>query len=360
MTEMDDAYAAWRKVVASLDEAGRRMHEATSDQSAEVRADGFRALARALGNQLGRLEWDDASPEMTAFNLWRQKFLMDNPDCRYWVTDISTNGRYRIEGCARGATFVSINVYAGRGLEAQTVARATSDDLQLDGDGRYSLVVGGAADGEAGRWLEAPKGANMVWVRHFYDDRAAQAWGACEISRIDPIAPPPMIDPTQFSKRLSTVAALMTNAGKAISRGVGGHGGDRWNDIREWSEMQGGAVYTEPGIHYQRGAWRLRREQALLIEGRMSPARHMSALLYSSFFNTLDYRNRQVSLTGPHIVTDDDGRFRLVISAEHPGSPNWLDNEGRETGLFVLRWLQPSHAPELPTTRVVSLQELGS
>ena len=73
----------------SLAEAGRLMEESTAALGPEERADGFRALARGLANQLGRLEVDDAHPELAPFNLWRQKFYMDNPEFRYWVAEIS-------------------------------------------------------------------------------------------------------------------------------------------------------------------------------------------------------------------------------------------------------------------------------
>lgn len=122
--------------------------------------------------------------------------------------------------------------------------------------------------------------------------------------------------------------------------------------------MQGGAVYTEPGIHYQRGAWQLEPGQALVIEGAPVPARHWSVLLYSRFLNSLDYRNRTVSLTGPRIDLDGTGRFRIVLAGEDPGVPNWLDTEGRPYGHFVIRWLQPSETPALPRVRVAELAEL--
>lgn len=326
MNERLDSYAAWQKLVEALAAAGRRMDQGTSELSAEERADGFRALARALANQLGRLEVDDARPELAAFNLWRQKFYMDNPDCRYWVAEISRGGRYRIHGTARGAVFTSVNVYAGTGLEAQTVARITSDELACDAGGHFSLTLGGTAADAGGQCVPIPEGANMVWVRQFYDDPALPP-GDCTIARLDDVSPPPPIEPLRFARRLANLAATLDTASKVMARG--GRSPEAVNGVREWSEMQGGAVYTEPGIHYQRGAWQLLPDQALLIEGRMVPARHMSVLLYSRFLNSLDYRNRQVSLTGPRIRTDADGRFRIVIAGRDPGMPNWLDTEGR-------------------------------
>jgi hypothetical protein len=355
----DDPLVAWQKLVASLDAAGRRIEEATTTLDAAERADGFRALARALANQLGRLEIDDAKPELQPFNLWRQKFFMDNPDCLYWVAEIAKGGRYRIDGVARGAVFTSVNVYAGSGLKAQTVARVTSDELARDGDGRFRLTLGGEADDADGQWAPIPDGANMVWVRQFYDDPAKRD-GTCSIVRLDPTPPPPAIEPARFARRLAGMANTLDVASMVIANGSA-RDAEVENGIREWAEMQGGAVYTEPGIHYQRGAWRLAPGEALVIEGEAVAARHWSVLLYSRFLNSLDARNRQVSLTGPRVVTDAGGRrFRLVIAGEDPGVPNWLDTEGRSFGIFVIRWLQPSTTPALPTTRVVSIADLRS
>lgn len=356
--EKDAPLAAWEKLVESLGSAGRRIDEATATLSPEERADGFRALARALANQLGRLEVDDANPELQPFNLWRQKFFMDNPDCRYWVAEIAPGGRYRIDGVTGGAAFTSITVYAGSGLKAQAVARVTSDELRCDRDGRFRLTLGGDAAAADGQWVAIPDGANMVWVRQFHDDPAATE-GSCTIVRLDPTPPPPAIEPARFAKRLAGTGTTLDVASMVIAQGSK-RDEEVLNGIREWSEMQGGAVYTEPGIHYQRGAWRLEPGQALVIEGTMSPARHWSALLYSRFLNSLDYRNRVVSLTGSRVAREPDGRFRIVIAGEDPGVPNWLDTEGRPFGIFVIRWLQPQTTPVLPTTRVVSIADLRS
>lgn len=245
MSKSGDPLAAWQVLVESLAAAGRRMDEGTRTLSANERADGFRALARALANQLGRLEVDDARPELQPFNLWRQKFFMDNPDCLYWVAEIAGGGRYRIDGLARGAAFTSVNVYAGAGLEAHTVARATSDDLHCDAAGRFTLTLGGDAAAAEGRWLPLPEGANLVWVRQFYDDPAAQE-GTCAITRLDRVPPPPPIEAERFARRLARMAATLDTASKVVAHG--GCGAETVNGVRAWSEMQGGAVHTEPGI----------------------------------------------------------------------------------------------------------------
>src|SRR5215510_5773756 len=98
---------AWRAFVAGLGEAGERLARRTESLSREEQADGFRALLRALHNQLGRFEVDRARPELVPFNGWRQKFFMDNPDFRYWVADLRPERRYRVRGNAGDAAYVS-------------------------------------------------------------------------------------------------------------------------------------------------------------------------------------------------------------------------------------------------------------
>ena len=49
---------------------------------------------------------------------------------------------------------------------------------------------------------------------------------------------------------------------------------------------------------------------------------------------------------------DDDGRFRVVVSREDPGTPNWIDTEARRRGLLVYRWVWAKDNPT-PTSKVV-------
>ncbi len=352
-----DAADSWRRMVEALRMAGERMDAGTRILSADERADGFRALARALANQIGRLEVDDAHPELDPFNLWRHKFYMDNPDFLYWVGEISDEGSYHIKGRAPGAAFLSINVYSGAGLVARTVARVTSDDLDLKEDGSFSVSFGKSPAGEGSLHMPLPQGANMIWVRQFYEEPpTGEAY--TRIVRLDKAPTPPFIEASRFARRLDRMGMVLDEASKRIAGGAR-LATEGSNQIRVWVEAQGGAVYTEPGIYYHSGGWDLRSGQALLIEGRMAPARFMNIMLYSRFHNSLDYNNRQISLTGKSIKTDSDGRFRLVLAGEDPGCANWLDTEARPQGMFLIRWLQPEVTPDLPTVRMVPISEIG-
>ncbi|WP_205865642.1 hypothetical protein [Mycolicibacterium porcinum] len=133
--------AAWNAFVDGLRTAGEQLAADTADLPEAERADGFRALLRAVSNQLGRVEVDRDKPEFIAFNGWRQKFLMDNPDFRYWVADVRSDGRYRIRGNRGDAAYVSITVYGAGGGDPQAVSRIDSETITFDADGGYEVTV---------------------------------------------------------------------------------------------------------------------------------------------------------------------------------------------------------------------------
>lgn len=350
--------SAWTAFVDGLRTAGEQLAIDTAALSETERADGFRALLRAVSNQLGRLEVDRDRPELVAFNGWRQKFLMDNPDFQYWVADIRPGGRYRIRGTRGDAAYVSITVYSRAGsADTRADSRIDSDAITFDAEGGYEVMVGGDR-APAGDWLDLPDGASMIWVRHFHDDVRADRVGRCVIEPVEAPPVPPPIDPPRFGKQLSKASAAISLMPRIWESSVAADA-ESPNRLRRWTEMAGGAVYTEPAIHYVRGGWQLGPGEALLIEGDLVPCRYWNILAYSRFLNSLDYRHRRVSYTGA-TANVSDGRYRFVVSATDPGpaAGDWIDSEGRSFGIVVMRFLQPGREPAVPSTRVVRVADV--
>lgn len=362
----DDLHQAWESLIAGLETAGRNLREQTRDLSQSERADGYRALVRALKNQLGRFEVDRDNPELAPYNGWREKFFMDNPDFLYWVADIDAGRRYRIRGRIGDAKHTSITAYAARGLaDAQATARLDHDTMELDAEGRFTVIASRERP-DSGAWLPLPEGANSIWVRGFYDDIHHDRPGTVAIEPLDAPVPRPFIDAERFGHHLRRLGRGMTGAARGMEAAAAADLA-RPNRIRVWQEMQGGAVFTEPEIHYQRGAWQLQEGQALVIDVKPVPCRYWNLMLYNRFLNSLDHRHRTVSLTGGRAHPRQDGTVRIVLSARIPGDKavdatrtNWLDTEGRPFGIFVFRWLKPGQTPDLPILRVVDLESLDS
>lgn len=346
-----ETHAAWNEFVDGLRAAGDQLAADTAGLDPVERADAFRALLRGLNNQLGRLEVDRERPELVAFNGWREKMLMDNPDFRYWVADIRDDRRYRISGSLGDAVYQSVTVYSASGaLDTTADARIDSDSTTFDADGRFELTVSRVAPADGSDWLELPGGATALWVRQFHHDAAHDRLGWCRIDPLDDPPPAPPLDPGRFGRHLARLGKGLAALPAIWSASVRDDLAEP-NTVRHWSEMAGGAAYTEAGIHYLRGAWGLGDGEALVIEGNAPPCRYWNVLLYSRSLNSLDHRSRRVSRTGGTAQTTD-GRYRFVISATEPATTgDWLDTEGRPFGLFVFRFLQPATEPDLPTVR---------
>ncbi|MCV7214538.1 DUF1214 domain-containing protein [Mycobacterium crocinum] len=342
-----DAAVGWTRMVDGLREAGEKLDELTNDLDPRERADGYRALLRAVNNLTGRLEGDPDTPELMPFNGWRDKFFMDNPDYRYWITDIRDGRRYRVTGNVGDSTYQSITIYAGTSVaNAIAVARIDTDTLAIDGDGTFEATV------------DAPQGATSLWVRYIHDVVEPERPGWCRIETLGPPAAPPTLDPADLKRRLSGLGAFVSQIPAVFGMSVA-EDMKSPDTVRRWAAMTGGAAFTEPGIDYLRGAWELADGEALVIEGVVPQCRHWNIVLYSRFLNSLDYRRRVVCRTGA-TSTLSDGHFRFVLAARNPeiAGYDWLDTEGRTFGLFVMRFLQPTREPELPSVRRIPLAEL--
>ena len=68
-----------------------------------------------------------------------------------------------------------------------------------------------------------------------------------------------------------------------------------------------------------------RAEAILVVHYRRAGGDYQGIQLADLWFSSLEYANRQTSLTADQAVLDDDGAFRFVVCATDPGVANWLD-----------------------------------
>ena len=117
-------------------------------------------------------------------------------------------------------------------------------------------------------------------------------------------------------------------------------------------------AFAAPDNAYTTAPYRLRPDQALVMEGRFPRSRFCNVMLWNRFLQSYDYASRRISLNRAQTVLQPDGRYRIVIAGRDPGVPNWIDTEGRPSGLVYWRFLLPEGQIETPRARVVPLSEL--
>ena len=100
-------------------------------------------------------------------------------------------------------------------------------------------------------------------------------------------------------------------------------------------------------------------EQALVMTGRFPRCKFANVVLWNRYLQSFDYNNRNISLNRKQTKLEPDGRFKMVISHRNPGIPNWIDTEGRPSGIVYWRFLLPEGEIETPQTEVVEVASLG-
>ncbi len=356
----DRSVRSWKGFVDGLKEAGRLMDEYTADLGPLERADGFRAICRALAANLEKVEADGLIPEILHDNTPNHKWFLDNPDGIYRHLVVDPKQTYLVRGNLGDACHTSIDAYrrGDKWFETSVSASVGDQQLDLDEEGNFELTIS-VDPPESGNWLAIDNDTWLVWIRQLFEDPRNDRSGWFTIKCMDP-KPPPIIEPERFGKRLSVTGELVKQVTAITIMQARAEVEQTPNQVRRWEEMKGGAVYTLAGFDYMRGSWKLGPDEALVLEGRAVTCKHWNIVLYSRFLNSLEHRRRQVSLTGSRIERDRDGFYRLVIAHSDPGVPNWLDTEGREFGMFVIRWLLPEHETVVPTARVVTLDQAGA
>lgn len=111
--------------------------------------------------------------------------------------------------------------------------------------------------------------------------------------------------------------------------------------------------FANRDAHYAMAPYFLKPDQALVIEGRFPKCRFANVMLWNRFLQTYDYMTHRISLNRKQTRQEADGSFRIVIAHSDPGLPNWLDTQGRPTGLVYWRFVFPEEPIQPLAAKVV-------
>jgi hypothetical protein len=93
-----------------------------------------------------------------------------------------------------------------------------------------------------------------------------------------------------------------------------------------------------PGRWYSNAWFQLEDDEALVLTTWPMPGDYQGIQLTDLWFSSLEYGNRQTSLTGEQSWKSPDGAYRIVVSARDPGIANWLDTTGLRRGVILTRF----------------------
>jgi hypothetical protein len=352
----------WDRFCATLEDAGAHVRSERAPDSELDRSEGYRMLARLLGLALEMVvEGSDADrPAFFELQSAIRKYAGDNPDQRYAAAVIAGDRSYRITGNRGNAVLVELGVYAGDfsgGGQRRLVTSLTEEQLVFAPDGSIEIALGPDADPALPNHVRLASDAINVLIRQYFADPHDKR-ASFRIERVPAAEPAPPLAADYLGGRLLGAAMFVERNAKTwldyvAERRAGAH-----NQLVAMPDA--GDLQTPSGIRYLEGYWRLAEGEALVLDFAPEPVPYWGFLIMNFWMESLEWRDRRVSLNNAQARREADGKaVRIVIAGRDPGHPNWIDTAGHSEGLMSLRWARNPRLPEVQA-RVVPVDRLAA
>jgi len=313
--------------------------------SEREQTEAYRHIVRTLASALNERALTD--PDFPYFNEinTRSKQGMDNADQRYLSVMLDGNGIYRVWGARGSSRRLDFTLYSEDAM-SPSISTIETDQLEVDSDGNFELFIGGPQHKR--NWLASQPGPVRLLVRQIHADWNHEKPGQIHIDRIDSGRPPyPTLTHKTMAKRLNAATQLFA---KSVRRWPE-YSRTRFHMLVPVNEVSPprdtGATGGLAGRLIAGGHFQLEEDEALIVTSWPSTAAYQGIQLGHHWWESLDYANRQSSLTTQQARLSADGAYHFVIAARDPGFWNWLDTEGFERGVILLRY-DGMPVPELP------------
>ena len=355
---LDDAFDG---LIDALADAARSVRSHAFFTDPANRVSGYRFVLSML---IARLEeeviFDPDFPNLRAVDT-RIREAGDNPDQRYWTSRLRGGETYRIWGNVGTARRVDVQIYAG--IPAQTgggrsAAFLDFESIDVSPDGSFDVLASPARPAGVHNWLECPHDATRIFIRQVLSDWDHELPGEVHLDRVGAEGDlRPVLTAEELGVRLRTAGAQLVTRVNLWPEMVRTRYVVHTNELSPLYDP--GAVGGVHGRWMAHGTWHLADDEALVV--RMWPAtgNYFGIQLADLWFSSMEYANRQTSLSGDQAVASDDGSYWFVLSAHDPGVANWLDTTGVPRGCILVRYDGTGGTPlpteHQPTAQVVPL-----
>lgn len=352
---------AWQQWCDRLKTVGDRILESDLASDGRTRAEGYRALTRLIASATqAELEAaDPAFPDFIHDQGPRTPWGGANPDLVTLRAVIDPGLTYKIWADVDGMFQATFSQHEGSVAlgQTRTYYERHLESFEIDEDGFLELIL--SPDAHEGNWIPSHTDARYFTIRIAVSDWESHTAPTFHIERVGAEGESPA-PPTE-----AEIARGLERSIEWIEKST-----THWNRYaRALSENLTTNVASdlavEPGdpsdIATGHCFWNLAEGEALLITCEVPIAQYWGfAIQTPTWFESGDYARRQTSLSGDQIHLDEDGLARLVLSAQDPGVPNWIDTEGRPQGLLAYRygWAETLPTPEIVPTPVEGIYAL--
>ena len=308
--------------------------------------DGYRLTFSLLRVAVDAYVWGDKdNPRFVDVIGPYQKWGGDNSDAFYQLAPVSPGRSYRVHGNRGDSVYLSLTVYAGPddGHYSTRIERTFNQrSMQFDADGNFEFLLTGRDED-----------AVVALTRDYLDNPETDRRATWTIEAIDPPARR-HDDRTDLARRMRAAKTWINEQVSFIPTRI-----NPPNEIAEpFPVPQHAYGWSAADAAYAMGSYDLQPDQALIIEGTSPECVFWNLCLWNPFLHTYDYTYERVTINGAHIRYQPDGSWRIVVSDQDPGHPNWVSTAGRQRGLIWLRWFLPDQTPSRPVCRVVPIDEV--
>ncbi len=348
---------AWQALCKSLLSSSELVLGEGRPNSPRDGAEGFRYLTRFLAAGIVSCvsHGDSEHPLFGRMIDYAMPWGLDNPDCLYLYASIRGGAEYRISGRRGDANHIDLQVNFGHYANGDvsswgTISSLEGDDLEMDADGNFELIVGG--EKRAGNWLSSREDAEFILIRQYFEDWERERPADLLIERVAaeyPI-PPPRSD--QIADRLEKLQRWMERGGALWEQMSRSFLSMPPNSLIIHMPESAGERSGMRGLAYGMGNFRCAPDQAVIVEMKPPDCRHWGVALANRYWECVEYASRQSSLNRAQARLDSDGFFRAVIAHRDPGVLNWLDPGENVEGTITARFLWADRAPEVRFKRV--------
>jgi hypothetical protein len=337
-------------------------------------AEGHRYLLHLLtaGTELF-VEGNPSHPEMAQIVSPTRKLMGDNADAYYFHASIAADGNYRVHGHNTGEIYLSLTVHSGDepgGWATGVVGALNNQQFATDEDGNWEVLLGRDVSGP--NTIRTTPDTVSVISRHYYLNKTYAASDPnlhprILIERLDAVPPPAPPSDAVMARKIRALAQFIR--ANSIDRPLMNPlSTPDWfslvpNNLGKpsvWTAEEGGGGWGAVDNAYAAGMFRLNSDEALIIKGVMPECVFSNVLLWNKYLQSFDFRYRQVSLNKAQMALADDGSLTIVVAHRDPGVANWLDTEGRESGIVYWRFMLPVGDIAPFETRVVSQADVLS
>ena len=345
--------ASWSRFNQVYDEL---LEIALSQEDAD---DGARAAL--LGHLIGNIQYaglglrgDSARPVLINAQYAPWSWGHSNPDTLYLAARIDDAHEYRVHGRLGTVAQTTLGVYTGTSDQSDAV-KIQAEDLHVEPDGSFEVFFTSERRGE--NWFQLPRGARTFGSYQTYGDWERETKGTIRIECLDVGGPvePQTIDGgiERFNAHLEEARELFTMWVRDIPQRV-------FNALSVNAAsppMQPPAAMA--GAWFSPIPWELAPSEALVIDLMIPDKSSYSGICLSNRWGEMiDIDTRQTSLNLGQTLLND-GRARILLSAEEVGVHNWLDARGQQGGLVTWRVSSPA-APDSPCVTKISLDEVDA